>query len=139
MSAYGLTRGIQARPSGTLNVLGCLERETATAGGVKVWFGVSTPTNVRVDHAEPSTVNHQYSEGEMRSVKCMALAGVCAAMLAVTGIGSGPSLTQAMAKETQCEDGYPRLGCKIWSVKITIGFPVNQVVCETGGEWQCSH
>jgi hypothetical protein len=40
--------------------------------------------------------------------------------------------------ETDCSDGVPRLGCKIWKVTITVGFPTNTIECETGSTWQCA-
>ncbi len=45
-----------------------------------------------------------------------------------------------MAKDVDCSDGYPRVGCKIWKVTVgvEIGIPTSgSVTCETTDEWKC--
>jgi hypothetical protein len=53
-----------------------------------------------------------------------------------TGLASLMTMNTANAQsESPCE--FEPRGCPIWNVKITIGYPENQISCETGGSYYC--
>lgn len=70
---------------------------------------------------------------------------IAVAVLGLAAFVTAPVSPDVYASEAapaapDCSDGYPRLGCKIWSVSIEFELgvpPKGTIKCDTGGKWSC--